>query len=166
MSGRILVVGVGSPFGDDQLGWIAVERLRATDVWNDKGVSFCDVTSPIRMMDMLDGVGKLVVVDACLAVGAVGTITRWSWPDARFEQTQFTGTHDFPLVASLQLAERLKKLPAQVLAWTITVENPPLKEAIPSDSGLSLPVAEVLPEFVDPIAADLLGAAPCTNNPL
>ena len=29
MGAKLKIIGVGSPFGDDRLGWIAAERLRA-----------------------------------------------------------------------------------------------------------------------------------------
>ena len=60
----IRVVGVGSPHGDDRVGWRLVEDLAESA---GAGVEAVAVTQPLGLLDHLDGCSVLIVVDACRA---------------------------------------------------------------------------------------------------
>ena len=125
-----LVVGIGSGHGDDSIGWRVAEALLTR--WPGRlrvGIP----STPIGLIDRLDGVERLFVCDAFVCEedmdeaagdsagkieaidgGRCGLVRRWRWPDAAIGQTSFCGTHDLSLVAVLRLAESIRALPAEV----------------------------------------------------
>ncbi|NND98060.1 MAG: hydrogenase maturation protease [Pirellulaceae bacterium] len=113
-----LIVGIGSPFGDDQAGW-RVAALLADHLHQDH----CNVRqakSPIEIFDWLDrDYVRLILCDACRGSGTAGQISRFDWPSDSMSESKWSGTHDFSLVATLQLAERLGRLPERVIVWSI-----------------------------------------------
>src|SRR5208282_6898835 len=56
----VRVVGVGSPHGDDRVGWRLVEDLAESA---GPGVEAVVVAQPLGLLDYLDGCSALIVVD-------------------------------------------------------------------------------------------------------
>lgn len=114
------VIGVGSPHGDDRIGWLIAEKVqdRGGDV-----VAIHKVGAPLDILERIDGVEWLGICDACRGVGRAGDWHRWTWPDEQLVQHEFTGTHDIGLTAALNLAERLGRLPGKVMVWGIEIAS-------------------------------------------
>ncbi|MBN8627971.1 MAG: hypothetical protein J0M17_21035, partial [Planctomycetes bacterium] len=94
---RVLVVGVGSDFGDDRVGPYVVDRL-ATRI-----PACCDLRkarTPGDLLDRMEQVEELHVVDACRGAGLPGTTIRGDVDDARFSGVCFRGTHDLDVVSA------------------------------------------------------------------
>ena len=58
-----LVVGIGSPYGDDQAGWIIVQQLR--NLHNSTHSTIRQAAAPANVLDWLDKVERLIICDAC-----------------------------------------------------------------------------------------------------
>lgn len=162
MSGRgsHLLVGIGSPFGDDRLGWLVVDEIER------RGMSSAHTRcarAPADLLDWLEGVDRLVVCDACQGGGTTGSWRRFEWPTTSIDDVAFCGTHDMSLAATLALAEQLGSLPKQTTIWGLTVErNSPVVVSVGDnrrDSAiewdLSPPVRSALAPFVAVIERDL-----------
>jgi len=162
MSGRgsHLLVGIGSPFGDDRLGWLVVGQIER------RGLSSAHTRcarAPADLLDWLEGVDRLVVCDACLDGGPAGSCRRFDWPTTSLDDVAFCGTHDMSLVATLALAEQLGLLPKQTTIWGLSVErNFPVVVSIGDNRGdsaierdLSPAVRSALAPFVAVIERDL-----------
>jgi hydrogenase maturation protease len=105
-----LVVGLGSPHGDDSVAWQVVDALASSrSEWLARKAS-----SAVDLFDWLEGVARLIIVDGCHGAGPPGTITRWRWPAVPLAALRGTGSHDVGLAEVLQTATRLGTLPAQV----------------------------------------------------
>ena len=117
---RTLLVGLGSPHGDDQIGWLVADAVAELD----PTMLAVRALSPMDLLDRLDGVDRLAICDACVGSGAVGALTRWDWPTIEALPTTATGTHDMSLVEVLELAESLGRLPGHVTIWGIEAEPP------------------------------------------
>ncbi len=128
-----LFVGIGSPHGDDQAGWLVADRL-GKSVSSLSGVLVRRAAVPMDLLDWLDGVKQLHVCDACRSGAPAGTLHRWEWPtdlndrgcDAiglssldTLAQLRSTGSHDCGLGQTLLLSERLGRLPPKVTIWGI-----------------------------------------------
>jgi hydrogenase maturation protease len=157
---RTLIVGIGSPHGDDQTGWLLADLL-AMDARHAFEVR--KAKTPIRLLDWLDKVGRLIICDACRGLGRVGKVRRWTWPTSDLPELAWSGTHDLTLPAVLTLADRLGRLPKQVVLWVI--------EGAASDvvATLSVEVTETMPELVNQIVRELNGqeslpAEACTSS--
>jgi hydrogenase maturation protease len=152
---RKLVVGIGSPHGDDQAGWRLAERLAIA--FDQDNVVVRKAKSPSELLDWLDGIERLIVCDACRGLGRVGEIKRWTWPASELQQASWSGTHDLSLPAVLQLADRLGRLPPTVVVWSVEGAS---VEAL---GAMSSHVAAALPNLADQIANEVNEGSRCTN---
>jgi hydrogenase maturation protease len=123
---RIIVVGVGSPFGDDSLGWEVVSQLRlnpkiqqlsAQDV-----VIQCADRPGIDLLNILNQTDTALIIDAAVSDFPPGTITRLENDDID-ALLQNTSTHDFGVLETIALGKALSQLPKQVIILGITVGN-------------------------------------------
>jgi hydrogenase maturation protease len=128
-----LFVGIGSSHGDDQAGWLVADRLglvtgRTTDLIVKRAVV------PTDILDWLEGIEHLHLCDACRTESPPGTLHRWEWPITNkavsiegkrslaleaIESAHHSGSHDWQIPQTLQLAERLGILPPRVTIWGI-----------------------------------------------
>ena len=158
---KTLIVGIGSPHGDDAAGWKVAERL-ANDL-DCHDIHIRQATSPIQVLDWIENVEHLILCDACRGFGQPGDVREWCWPAPELVNLSWSGTHDFSLVASLQLAERLNRLPPHVLIWTVEAATVGMFDA------MSPEVADAVPKLAGAIAKECLRSSnvkgePCTNN--
>ena len=147
---RTLVVGIGSPYGDDQLGWVVANRVANKLRYNQHQVTARVAKSPVDVLSWLENVERLVVCDACHGQGLVGRVHQWTWPAPEVERTAWSGTHDVPLPMVLSLAEQLGRLPKQVVLWAVEASD--RSDVI---SELSPEVSAALPDLVNRIVDQL-----------
>ena len=156
-----LIVGVGSPHGDDSVGWKVAESL--LDKLDETDVRIEQAATPIQILDWLDGVERLILCDACCGLAVTGETQRWVWPAPELLKLSWSGSHNFSLIASLQLAERLNRLPPDVIIWTVEAKSGNAMDTMSPD------VSAAVPRLVHSIVDDLmhfpdLKREPCTNN--
>lgn len=136
------VIGVGSPHGDDHIGWLIADSLA---VQNSHLFKVEKVPTPLDILDRLNNVDWLGICDACHGSGKAGTWNRWTWPNVEIIQQRFAGSHDFSLTAVLNLAARLGTLPGTVVIWGVEVETCRPSEAISSTALAAVdPVANAI----------------------
>lgn len=142
----LLLVGLGSPHGDDAVGWQIAERINEAAL---PGVRVRNAATPLDMLDWLDGVETLVICDACQAAAAPGNMYHWRWPAKELSVLRAGGSHDFGLPAVLQLAERLGRLPSDVRIYGVSGRS------FEPGKSLSKEVVVALPAICDRIVRDL-----------
>ncbi len=71
----ILVLGLGSPFGDDRLGWEAVARLAQAGV-----AGAVLVRDGVDLLLELEGHDEVIVIDASNPAGCPGRVRKIEWP--------------------------------------------------------------------------------------
>jgi hydrogenase maturation protease len=140
------IIGIGSHFGDDQIGWLLTSRLRTRA---RLAVDVLAVETPLQLLDVIGGCRQLVIIDACLTGASVGTITRYDWPDPRIESRCTGSTHQLGVVETLQLGQQLGRLPKRVTLFGIEIGN--------SQPALSVysRLEEVLPDLERRIGVEL-----------
>jgi hydrogenase maturation protease len=145
-----LIVGVGSPHGDDRVGWSVTQQL-APRVASLATVRV--VADPSEILHWLEGVRTLHICDACQLSGAAGRIHRWQWPDLPAEVGQAPwSSHGMTLPQTLALAESLGVLPEAVTIWGIEIA-----EARPAES-LSAELQQVAAAVAEQIAGEIRDA--------
>lgn len=144
----VRIVGVGSPHGDDGVAWEVVRSLRSMRSFAD-GIELHLIEGGQRFLDVLDGRGTLILVDAIDADTEPGTIHRFEWPDARLEALRPGSTHDMKPAEALRLAEALGLLPPRVVIFGIELES---LSPLPI---LSERVLAVVPALMQEIVAEL-----------
>ncbi len=73
-----LFVGIGSPHGDDQAGWLLADLLRGQFA-SAGGILVRQAVVPADILDWLNGVEHLHVCDACTTGSPAATLHRWEW---------------------------------------------------------------------------------------
>ncbi len=111
-----LVAGLGSPHGDDQLGWLVIDELLRSRI---PGVAVRKLATPHELLDHLQDVAELIVCDAA-AGGTVGQISRYIWPDLPEALGPRTSSHHSGLRITLELARFLFPNLGSPQVWTIT----------------------------------------------
>ena len=154
---RNRIVGVGSPHGDDQVGWRVVELL-AEEHFPDAEV--IAIRSASQLVDCFSECQRAIVVDACQTGSVPGTITRLEWPDARMARPRGPSTHGLGVVGAIELADRLGRLPPEVILYG--VEMGACRPATP----LSPAVESVLPELARRVGHEMRRAASEGHGPV
>ncbi len=150
-----LIAGVGSPHGGDAAGWRAVELLRARDL----SARLLTVGAPVMLVGELEGIERLVVIDACRSGGRPGEVRRLHWPDGLVDGLGVGSTHGLGVVEALRLAETLGRLPPSVELYAIEVGD-----CMPG-GAIEPAVARAAREVAEAILGNWEGVEPCTRGP-
>lgn len=125
MTAGPLIVGLGSPHGDDRAGWLVIDELHR------RGVAPAAARIAHHPSDLLDWLPDfnpppcpLVICDAAHAEAGAGmdepgACRDWSWPRRRWPVEVMRASHTLPLEDVLQMARTLNLLPEEVIVWTI-----------------------------------------------
>jgi hydrogenase maturation protease len=130
------------------VAWEVVRQLQREKEWGSE-IEFHAVEGGQRLLDVLDGCGTLLLVDAWGSREAPGTIRCLEWPDPRLEVLRPGTTHHLRPAETLQLAATLGLLPPQIVIWAIA------GGCFEPQSGLSPSVAAAVPELVQRIITEL-----------
>jgi hydrogenase maturation protease len=138
--GAYLILGIGSPHGDDRAGWAVIEHLEQQTVKPcAASLQLRKAAVPHDILDWLDRDTKTHIIDACSSVDAsvcryeiiqdeVGELCIFS-TDAQgrtkinvaFDGLRSGSSHQFDLLSTLQLAAALRNLPLAMVLWTIPI---------------------------------------------
>lgn len=153
---RCVIAGLGSPHGDDAVGWQVVRHLAALwpPIHPPPGCEIVALRTPADLLELLDGTERLVVVDACRSGRAPGEFTRLPWPAARTEPLRAASTHGLDLAAALDLAEALGRLPRDVVVLGIEIGGET------AGSSLSPALAEALPDLARRVLEEVRRLSP------
>ncbi len=149
----ILIIGIGSDYGDDRAGLVIVEELSQ----RLPTYATLRLRSPLAVLDHLSNRKQLLIVDACRGTGPPGTIARHDWPVAAGTEIRFCGTHDFDLLATLQLAEGMGLLPPKVTIWSIEIADQNCRE------GFSQPLSPVVARGAELLINQIVGEITATS---
>jgi hydrogenase maturation protease len=116
----LLVAGLGSSNGDDQLGWVVIDRLRPR---LPAGVSTGKVLGGLELLECLEGQDEVIVVDASAPAGRPGTIRSFDWPCRDLIEGTFLSTHGVGLTTALRMAEALGRLPRRVCIIAVEAQE-------------------------------------------
>lgn len=134
-----VVLGVGSPFGGDRVGWRVVDRL-AAEGEDRVRLEALDRPGP-ALVTAMAGAGFAVIVDAVRPAPAPGTLHRLTGLGDLPARSP-ASSHGFGVAEALALGQRLVQLPAWVVIGV---------EAGPSD----LPDEETVARTADAVRGEI-----------
>lgn len=117
----VRVVGVGSPWGDDQAGWLAIDALLARGVRPGDGILIQKLDRPgASLIPLLENASWVILIDAMRSDHRPGRIRR-------FDQQDWAGyrhglsSHGFGVLDALSLAQAMGCLPARLELYGIEI---------------------------------------------
>jgi hydrogenase maturation protease len=155
------VIGIGSPFGFDRLGWDVVDRLRARALgapmlWSGVRLEHNErLGAPL--LAQMRGARLVVLVDAVQTDAEPGTLTRLELDALQPLRTR-ASSHEFGIVQTLALGRALGELPPQVVVMGIeaggqTARVPTRAEVARLGDAVERELAEARPPEDSPAAA-------------
>ena len=133
-----LVVGIGSPHGDDQAGWEVIKQLSDRLVGD---FTFRKASVPHDILDWLHSELNLHIVDASLdsepgvrrhairqqpdpsvQINQLQPLSA-DFAEMTFPDVRSSSSHQLDLLSVLKLASTLGKLPNQFILWTVSMGN-------------------------------------------
>lgn len=115
-----LVIGLGSDHGDDNAGWIVIDRLQDRGYPRECSLR---VLHPADLLDVVSPMQSLILCDACQAMKGAGTIHRFDWPKNPCNYPRASGLHDLSLLEVLELGRQLGLMPNEVTIYAIEGES-------------------------------------------
>jgi hydrogenase maturation protease len=118
----VRILGIGSPSGDDQAGWLTVDALLAGDVHTTaEGILIEKLDRPgTHLISLLDDAAWVILIDAMHSHDAIGRIRRFGvedWPAYRHGLS----SHGFGVLDALALARELGSLPHRLDLYGIEI---------------------------------------------
>lgn len=156
-SGR-LVLGIGNADrGDDAAGCVVARRLRG-QLPADVAIGEHD-GELTGLLARLAGVREAILVDACSAGSAPGTVRRFDVQAAPLPALQLrTSTHAIGLGDVLELARAMGELPPRCIVYAIE------GAAFATGAPLSAPVAAAVDDVAGRIRTELTGPSPAHDR--
>jgi hydrogenase maturation protease len=122
---QIRVIGIGSPHGDDRIGWDAVEALEASGIlkrFPAGVVETCCCDRPGGLLMLFEGVTAAIMIDAMQSGVEVGTVQKFAASELEPEQ-DFLSSHGISVAEIVGLGRALGVLPATLLLYGIEVHG-------------------------------------------
>lgn len=123
---NIKVLGIGSPFGDDRMGWVVVELLLQKlelipCIPNPLHLEKLDRPC-IGLLEFMREARTVILIDAIKSGSPLGTIHQYENP--QFENnTHLFSTHRMGIIDALQLGAALNDLPKQIFLYGIEIDQ-------------------------------------------
>lgn len=113
------VIGIGSPFGDDAVGFRAIERLRKERSLFPAGTELLVLDRPgSRLIPLLENSKAVVLIDAMQSGQRPGTVQSLQLHDL-LSQAEHPSSHTLGVAEALALAKALSSLPESLLIYGI-----------------------------------------------
>lgn len=114
------IIGLGSPFGDDRVGWRVIELLQGR---LPAEISLVSLDRPgAALINWMQGVDNLVLIDALRSGAAPGSIVALTPDDLETRSCRLT-SHQLALSETVELAARLGHLPEQTRIYGIELDS-------------------------------------------
>lgn len=116
----VRILGIGSPSGDDQAGWLTADALLVEGM-QAPGIDIQKLDRPgANLISLLDDAAWVILIDAMQSDGSVGHIRHFSeaeWPAYRHGLS----SHGLGVLDALALARELGNLPARIDLYGIEI---------------------------------------------
>jgi hydrogenase maturation protease len=153
----VQVFCLGSPHGDDQVGWLTGDALRKQAPAGTSQIHF--LNHAWQLAGYLDRCQRAILIDACCPISEaetglekplpIGTIMRMGWPDERLSLLRSHSTHRSSVTEALELAATLDWLPGEVLVLGI------VSAQFEPGSGPSPEIVGTIPQLVQVILSEV-----------
>jgi hydrogenase maturation protease len=159
----VTIIGVGSPFGSDQLGWLGVNWLEHSELRNrfaDLQLKFHQADRPgALLLEQLHGADAAIIIDAMQSGSPFGTLRIFTLEEVLGQHTGLVSSHAFGVSASLALGASLGELPRLLVIVGIEMGDGMREAVLPESTAHQL--FALLEECLNCIRQS---AAPCEGG--
>jgi len=150
------IIGIGSPFGDDQLGWHVVDALQRNaqlEQFPRQQLSFIKTDRPgTHLLELMQDAEVVILVDAMKSGAPAGTIRCFEGPEIEAVSSPLS-SHGFGVMSALKLGQALGSLPGRVILYGIEIHNQLLNE-LASESYEPDPESDEIEKIVKRIVSE------------
>lgn len=121
----IRVIGIGSPFGNDNIGWRVIARLQQifASVSTPVPIDLIESDRPgINLVHMLAGAEFVILIDAILAADRHGQVIQLD-SSQLIERHEGISTHALDVSSAIALAAKLRSLPPRLQIVALGIDN-------------------------------------------
>lgn len=123
----IKIIGVGSPFGDDQIGLEVIRDLQLhfeiQKLIADKKIELLELDRPsISLLEKMKGADQVIIIDAMKSGQPLGTIRKFENEEIDTAECLLS-THGFGVLHTLQLGRALNQLPKNITIYGIEIDT-------------------------------------------
>lgn len=148
------VIGIGSPFGDDQVGFLLIDELRQSEQLHSYLNSELELLAVDRpganLLSLFEKAERVIIIDAVVSGAGLGQLHRWPDSTALESCDSFLSSHGFGLAQALTLGRQLALLPEQLLVLGVEIDP------VVTDADLSVRLGKRLPALTDKIVEEVL----------
>ncbi len=126
-----MIVGFGSPFGDDRFGWLVIEQLQKA-LHGQKAIkAICCDHSGIDWIHQYQPAEQLIFIDAVKSGSSPGTLHHLTLTPSAFDTLPATySSHGIGLREGVALATEVVELPAEIEFYGVELEQYDANSAI------------------------------------
>jgi hydrogenase maturation protease len=118
---KIKIIGIGSPFGLDQIGKIMIDKLQA-ELPQQENVELVYLDRPgYYLLEHIRDSKTVHLIDAIQSDKPLGYIHRYEYPNIDFKSQQLISSHACDLKQVLQLAEALGYSPKKLIIHGVEI---------------------------------------------
>ncbi len=122
----VKIIGIGSPFGADRIGWEGCERLRQSGIaaqfpQHEIVFEMLDRPGP-SLISAISGMGLVVLIDALQSDNTEQSVSRITLHEL-LQQEAVLSSHALGVAESLSLAEALGQLPRELVLFGIHMNH-------------------------------------------
>ncbi len=147
---QVQILGIGSPFGADEIGWQVVEALQNGSVSQPESLTVIFETLDRPGADLVAYLEKeipTVIVDAMVSGAPLGSIRCWG-RDETLPAGALLSSHGFGVAQAVEMARALDALPNSLLIIGIEIN--------PSSEVVNIPDMECVKGGIDAFFASIL----------
>lgn len=120
------VLGIGSPFGDDQLGWEVVKLLQQRPtlqafIPNQLQLLYCDRPG-MHLLELMREAQTVFLIDAVKTGNQIGTIHCFQNDEIAAVTTSLS-THGLGVAEAMKIGKILQILPPKVLLYGVEIDD-------------------------------------------
>ncbi|TDY04200.1 hydrogenase maturation protease [Thiohalophilus thiocyanatoxydans] len=121
----LLIAGIGSPFGADQLGWQVVDDLQKSAAATLQHCTFLKLDRPgAGLIERLQGYARVILIDALQAGRPRGTLVRLD-AEQISEQAAGLSSHNFGVAEAVALGRVMGQLPQELVLYGLDAGEKP-----------------------------------------
>ena len=123
---KIKVIGIGSPYGNDSIGWQVIENLKQQHTLSTllpERVELIETDRPgINLVQLWQGADFVILIDAILDRHNQGEVRCLS-KEELITAHHSVSTHELDVASAIALAEKLNVLPEKLLIIGLGIDD-------------------------------------------